>query len=273
MQIDDLEYRLIRSLNIPYMRVKIRQPRLSDIDDESVGLLRYSSYKSLFTLRKEHLNMNEELIDITKDNSFFETLFIIDDYYMKQGLIDRVPFIDMLIMSLIFFLDVNVDTDKISKNVREKYIGIFNEQEQPIFILSNDNFEEFSELIRIICCCNMIEVESDKPKNPYKNESLRRKFEKIQRQNAEVEAKKRKENEITIADMIGLIGINEITKYKLNQDMDNLTIWQLNYIYNGMFVRESNEFTKMQFCSYKFSFEKTPSFNWIKETKVKLPEK
>jgi len=272
MIINDLEYRLARALKIPYMNIKVKQPRLRDIDDDNVGLLRYSSYQSLFTLKKEHLNMNEELIEITKNDSFFVTLFIIDDYYKKQGRKDYIPFSDMLIMSLIFFLDIK-ETDEINKNINEKYISISNEQEQLIFILSNENFEEFSELIRTICCCGMAKLETDEPKFKMKHHSdpnIRKMLEEQVKRYAEEERKKEKENEMTITDVIGIISIG--TNYKLNKDMDDLTIWQLNYIYNGMCIKEGNEFTKMQFCSYKFTFENVPNFNWLKDTKIKLPK-
>jgi len=260
---DTLKYQLVRGVLIPYMNVRIYQPTIHEIDEI---LPSYDSYKYIYCASKDFLQFEEgESLDAFKDNTYFQTLF-----KMKNKLYFRI-----LLSSLEFFLNIKIANDNIRISNDMKIAIVDDEGKNILFTLDDSNFEEFSELIRLICCCEKMTNEEDKdhlkPTTVYKSEALRKMYEDSIKQYNDYQDKKKRENAFTLADIIGSISINEKTKYKF-EDIDKLTMWQLYYIYNGMFVREGNEFTKMQFCSYKFSFENPPDFNWVKEAKVKLPE-
>jgi hypothetical protein len=260
-----LKHYLVRGKPIVYENIKVYQPTISEIDDI---LLSYDSYKFIYCASKGFLKYDDgESIDDFKDCTYFQTLF-----KMKNKL-----YLQMLILSLEFFLNVKVANDNIRISNDMKIAIVDDEGKNILFTLDDSNFEEFSELIRLICCCEKMKVEEDdedilKIDSHYSsNPSIQQKYEKLIKQHNKSEIEKKKENSFTLADMIGIISINEKTKYKF-EDIDKLTIWQLYYIHNGMFIRESNEFDKMQYCSYKFVIEDKPNFDWSKKAKVKLPK-
>ena len=270
MDKSSLEYALIRGLEIPYMGVKVKQPTINDIDE--IGLLRFSSYKSTFIILKEHLQLTDELIVITKDKSFFETLFIIDGYSNNVDS-NTILYTDMLIMSLIFFLGIDINKNMIEKNMENKCISITNKEDQNIFILNNDNFEEFSELIRLVCNCDKLEIDKDTNTNvvQYADADVQKIYEDLIKQHKKDEEEKKKANDITLSDVIGSICINENTKYNY-KNIEELTIWQLFYQFTAMFTKENIDIVKSQYVSGNYTFDKVPDLDWLKKVKVKLPK-
>jgi len=270
MDKSSLEYALIRGLEIPYMGVKVKQPTINDIDE--IGLLRFSSYKSTFIILKEHLQLTDELIVITKDKSFFETLFIIDGYSNNVDS-NTILYTDMLIMSLIFFLGIDINKNMIEKNMENKCISIANTEGQNIFILNNDNFEEFSELIRLVCNCDKLEIDKDTNTNvvQYADADVQKIYEDLIKQHKKDEEEKKKANDITLSDVIGSICINENTKYNY-KNIEELTIWQLFYQFTAMFTKENIDIVKSQYVSGNYTFDKVPDLDWLKKVKVKLPK-
>ena len=265
MRSEQIKYSLARGLPIIYefnnMAIRIFQPTIKEIEEI---LFNYDSYKFVYSATKENLELSDgENIDKYEGLSYFQILF-----KLKNQI-----YFHMLLLSLTFFLKVKLDNIRLYLD--EMKIVIVSDEGQEIFTLDNSNFEEFSEFIRLICCCEKIKNEEDKdhlkPTTFYKNKDLQKMYEDSLKQYNDYMDKKKRENSFTLADIISSISINEKSKYKF-KDIDDLTMWQLYFIYNSMFVREGNEFTKMQFCSYKFSFDDTPNFEWNKEIKIKLPE-
>ena len=252
------------------MGVKIKQFTLEEIEEIDWDM--YDNYKFLFIATKEHLKLNDELLKITKHSSFFDTLFIRDLYMLnKNQLKNDISFVALLRISLSVFLNIDINSIAIDEN--KKSFIISNNDGKIIFILNNDNFEEFSEMIRLICCCDKLSIKKEEKtsKRKYKDQAMQEKYESLKAQLKKNEDKEKHENELTIADMIGAVCINENTKYNF-ENISKLTIWQLYYQFSSMFVKENIEMTKLQFTSEKFKFDKTPDMNWLKKVKVKVPK-
>lgn len=269
--IDNLKYSLIRGFDIPYMNIRIQQPKIKDID--IIGSTMYANYRFLFCAKKEHLKLNDELSELTKDCSFFETLFIRDIYMVENNLLDQGDsFIALLRVSLAFFL--NTDISDTTVDAENKNIHVINkEKNNIIFTLNKSNFNEFSELIRLICNCDMLEFEKEPEykMEHYDDPVIQKMLEESVKRYIEEEKQRKKENEITLADIIGAICINENTKYNFS-NIEELTIWQLFYIFNSMLSKEGVDIVKLQFTSGNFKFDKPPDMNWLNKVKIKLPK-
>ena len=128
-------------------------------------------------------------------------------------------------------------------------------------------------MIRLICNLNVLEIEEEKKikVRKYKDASMQKRYEQLMGQLQTNEDKKKNENSITIADIIGSICTNKNTKYTL-YNIDKLTIWQLFYEFNNMFTMENIDMIKSQYNSGNFQFKNPPDINWLKKVKVKLPE-
>jgi hypothetical protein len=256
-----LERLLIRGLDIPYMGVKVKQPTVKDLDEI---FLDYDSYKFIYSASKDFIQFEEgESIDDYKDYTYFQTLFKLKNKIYFQT----------LILSIEFFLKVKIANDNIRVSNDMKIIIVDDEGKNILFTLDNNNFEEFSELIRLVCCCEKMKVE-DKNKQKirkYKDTAMQQKYETLMIQLKKNEEKKNRENGLTISDVIGAICINENTKYNF-KNIEELTIWQLFYQFNSMFTKENIEIVKSQFTSGNYNFEKVPDMDWLKKVKVKLPE-
>lgn len=269
INIDQLKYYLIRGLPISYKGIKIKQPTLNDLD--KTGVLLFSHYKFLFVAKKEHLGLDDEIIELTKKSSFFETIFIRDIYLANKNVDNRDSYIALLRMSLAFFLDIDVNSTKVDI---ENYSIKIPLEDNNFFELNKKNFDEFSEIIRLICYSEMLEVDTGKPKyklKHYDNLEMRKLLEDSVRRYEEEEKKKQKENATTIADIIGAICVNDKTKYRYD-NIGTLTIWQLHHLFYSMFKKENIEVIKAQFTSGNFKFDKVPDLDWLKKVKVKLPK-
>ena len=274
----DLEWRLVRGLPIFFNNIMIKQPRIEDID--KLGINYYSTMSYIFCIQKEHLPLWDTLQNEFNSKTLFQSLFVQERFYEANNKLDASTSILILLReSLKFFLDIE-DIRKIIIDVdNERFIVIDNREfegkifEVPIFELNNDNFEEFSELIRLICNLNVLEIEEEKKikVRKYKDASMQKRYEQLMGQLQTNEDKKKNENSITIADIIGSICTNKNTKYTL-YNIDKLTIWQLFYEFNNMFTMENIDMIKSQYNSGNFQFKNPPDINWLKKVKVKLPE-
>jgi hypothetical protein len=271
----DLEYILIRGLPIYYQNIEVKQPKIEDID--KIGLLTYLSMTYVFRLQKEHLQLYEEIKDKLNGKSIFESLIIQEEILTKKEdfkIIDSI--IMLLIQSLSFFLDIK-DFNRFEVGDDCIIIHAFKEidgqvQKVPIFKLDNNNFDEFSELIRTITCSNILEIDKEEVNEElehYDDEDLQRLIEEQYKIYKDDKKKEEKENEITISEIIGSICMYENSKYDFTTII-NITMWQIHYYFNFLLEKENIEITKSQFTSGNFKFEKVPNLNWIKKTKVKL---
>jgi hypothetical protein len=258
MNSNTLKYQLVRGLDISYMGIKVKQPTIKDLDEA----LDYDSYKFVYCASKDFLQFEEgENIDTFKDYTYFQTLFKLQNKI----------YIQTLLLSLIFFLKIKVDNIGVRLNTMQ--IIVNDDNGDQIFTLDNNNFEEFSELIRLICSCEKMIIKNDENQKirKYKDFAMQQKYEALMIQLKKNEEKKNRENELTISDVIGSICINENTKYNY-KNIEELTIWQLFYQFNSMFAKENTEIVKSQFTSGNYNFEKVPDIDWLKKIKIKLPE-
>jgi hypothetical protein len=280
---DTLKYNLIRGLDIQYIDknnqiINIKQPKIFDID--KIGLIQYLSLSYIFRIQKEHLKLYDEIKDEIQNKTIFESIIIQEKVFKEKKENNNMnnSLILLLLQSLIFFLDI--DNYKKIK-VKENYDIVINDfiekdgnaSEVPIFTLNNDNFDEFAELIRIITCTDILEIEKNTQikKVHYDDPIMQKMYEEQIKLYLNDEEKKKKENSLTISDIIGSICVNENTKYNFNNIKD-LTIWLLFYQFDSMFKKENIEITKSQFTSGNFSFDMIPDLNWLKKVKVTLPK-
>lgn len=272
---ETLRFNLLFGLPIQYDNINIYQPTIKDYCDLPIRTNGYYIYKYLYCIQPEHLDLDEKLIELLKkDNkSLFEILFIHDEMLkIKNELNGQNSLILNLSLSLSFFL--KIDVNQIKLDVKNQQLIIENkDNNDTLFILNNDNFEEFSALIRLICSSDMMEVKKKDENIKYpKDPSLRKKMEKILRQNAENEERKRKENMTTIVDVMSRVIAHENTKYDYFSIL-NLTIWQLFQEYATMYVREDFDFEKRKITSGQFDYSKQKvDLNWGNKLKIKLPD-
>lgn len=274
----DLEFRLIRGLPIYYQNIEVKQPKIEDID--KIGLLLYLSMTYIFRIQKEHLQLYDEIKDELSGKSIFESLIIQEEILVKKEDFNIQSSMFMLLMqSLMFFLNIK-DINRIKvKNNYKIVIYDFNSingeiNNIPVFTLENSNFDEFSELIRIICNTDILEIENNKSKLEivqYADPNVQKIYEDLIKQHLKDEDKKKEDNNISISDIIGAICVNENTKYNF-ENISKLTIWQLFYQFSSMFEKENIETVKSQYTSGNFQFDKAPNLNWLNKIKVKLPK-
>ena len=272
---DDLKYRLVRGLEIPYNDLIIKQPKISDID--KWGINYYSSMTYVFCMQKEHLQLWDTLQDAFSNKSLFQSLFIQEKYYLRQdGVIKpENSIIALLATSLCFFLGIDIrdievlDDEKIIINYKKEALDkVFNIP----FELNNTNFEEFSELIRIITWNEKYKIKKEENKRVmYDDPNVQKIYEDLLKAHDKEKEEEEQKNNITISDIIGAVSINENTKYKFN-DIDDLTVWQLFYLSKSSFDRENTDITKRQYTSGNFTFDKPPDLNWLEKVRIKLPK-
>lgn len=277
ISVDDLKYRLVRGLDIPYNNIKIRQPKIEDID--TLGINYYSSMSYVFCIQKEHLPLWDTLQNEFNSKTLFQSLFIQEKFYETNNKLDSSTSILILLReSLKFFLGIE-DVKKIIIDIEnERFIVVETQIRgeesflEPIFVLDNNNFEEFSELIRLITWNEVYKIKKDEIKRVlYADESIQKIYDNLIKQHLKEEEKKKQENNISISDIIGAICINENTKYNY-KNINELTIWQLFYQSKSMFDKEHTEIIKMQYTSGNFTFEKPPDLDWLKKVKISLPK-
>lgn len=275
ISIEDLKYRLIRGLDIPYNNLNIRQPKIEDID--VLGINYYSSMSYVFCVQKEHLPLWDTLQNEFNSKTLFQSLFIQERFYEINNKLDASTSILMLLReSLKFFLGIE-DIKKIIIDTKNEQFVVIETQtigdksfDQPIFVLGNNNFEEFSELIRLITCNEVYKIKKEEIKRVlYADESIQKIYDDLIKQHLKEEEKKKQENDISISDIIGAICINENTKYNY-KNINELTIWQIFYQSKSMFDKEHTEIIKMQYTSGNFTFEKPPDLDWLKKVKINL---
>jgi hypothetical protein len=207
----------------------------------------------------------------------FQSFFIQERYYEKNNSLNIDTSILLLLkQSMGFFLNidikniiVDVDNERFivieERMIDNKSMGI------PAFELNNDNFEEFSQLIRIITWNDIYKIEKNEIKKViYADPNVQKMYEDLIKQHLKEEEKKNTENNITLSDIIGAICINENTKYNY-KNIGELTIWQLLYQSKSMFDKEYIDITKVQYRSGNFTFDKPPDLNWLNKIKIKLP--
>lgn len=274
----DLEYRLIRGLPISYQNIEVRQPTIEYID--KIGLLPYLSMTYIFRMQKEHLELYDEIKDRLNGRTIFESLIIQEEILTQKEDFNIQSSMFMLLMqSLIFFFrleDINrIQVKNDYRIVIYEFKNINGEIDNiPIFTLDDSNFDEFSELIRIICNTDVLEIESNKSKLEivqYADPNVQKIYEDLIKQHLKDEDKKKEENNISVSDVIGAVCVNENTKYNF-ENISKLTIWQLFYQFTSMFEKENIETVKSQYTSGNFQFEKAPNLNWLNKVKVKLPK-
>lgn len=283
MNSDSLKYSLIRGLNIVFQdknnqQIKVKQPTIANID--KIGILAYLSLSYIFRIQKEHLQLYDEIKDKLNGKSLFESIIIQEEILNSKSDFKMTDsMIMLLIQSLAFFLDIQ-DFNRIGVSDTVDAIIVYDFKEidkqiykVPIFQLDNSNFDEFSELIRIVTHSEIIEIEKENEIKTvqYADASVQKIYEDLLKQHLKDEEEKKKENSITISDVIGAICINENTKYNY-KNIKELTIWQLFYQFNSMFTKENIEIVKSQFTSGNYTFEKVPDLDWLKKVKVKLPK-
>jgi len=281
MNSDYLKFQLNRGLDIIFkdknhQQIKVKQSRISDIDE--IGLLTYLTLTYIFRIQKEQLKLYEDIQDQLKSKSLFESIVIHENILnSKKDFNISESMVMLLIQSLAFFLDIK-DFNRIgvSNNVDAIIVYDFKELEGqvykvPIFELNNDNFEEFSELIRTITCTDVIQEEKEEMDmlEHYDDEELQRLLEEQYRIYKEDKKKEENENKITIDEVIASVCMSENSKYNFT-NISDLTIWQLNFYFNFLLEKENIEIVKSQFTSGNYNFEKAPDLNWIKKTKIKL---
>lgn len=262
---DDLKLKLILGDNIPYMGLNITQPTVRVIN--TMGYSNYMNYVSIFCMRKENLFSEVEYLNKIKNNSFFESLFIYD----LDNIESNKSVLLLLKLSLCFFLKINIQD--IAIDYQNKILAVLNSNSDIIFELDNSNFEEFSELIRLISNCKLADTKKEeKPKIvSYNDPEIQKIYEDLLKQNQENQVKEEKANEISLADIIKVVCNDYIHSGYNYNTINELTVWQVYDTYKSMSKREEVEFTKTQFCSFKFDFSKnTPNFDWIKPTKIKI---
>lgn len=272
---DDLKYRLVRGLPIEYNGLIINQPKISDID--KMGISYYSSMVFPFCIQKEHLQLWDTLQDVFSGKSLFQSIFIQEKYYIAQDGDIKLEnsIIRLLADSLCFFLNVELNDieplkdDRIIINYKREFMGkIFNIP----FELNDDNFEEFSELIRTITWNEKYKIKKEENKRVmYDDPNIQKIYEDLLKAHDKEKEEEEQKNNITISDVIGAVSINENTKYKFN-DIGELTVWQLFYLSKSSFDREYIDITKRQYTSGNFTFDKPPDLNWLEKVRIKLPK-
>jgi hypothetical protein len=275
MDSETLKFNLLFGLPIKYENINIFQPTIEDYINLPMHINGYYLYKYLFCIRLEHLNIGDDLKNILKKEhkSLFESFFICDELLKQQNkLTSDISLVLQLIYSLSFFLRINIDCFQIDgKN--QQIIITDKEKNEELFILNNDNFEEISAFIRLICSSEIIEIEVKNNNIKYpKDETLRKTMEKLLKQNAETEARKKKENATTLVDIMLRVLAHEDRKYNYFS-LSKLTIWQLLKEYENMYIRENFDFEKRKITSGNFDYSKVKvDLDWGKKTKIKLPE-
>ena len=273
----DLEWRLVRGLPIFFNNIMIKQPRIEDID--KLGINYYSTMSYIFCIQKEHLPLWDTLQNEFNSKTLFQSLFVQERFYEANNKLDASTSILILLReSLKFFLDIE-DIRKIIIDVdNERFIVIETQVkgdksfEEPIFVLDNNNFEEFGKLIRHITWNNIIKIEKEEVKRVrYDDPNIQKIYEDLLKAHDKDKQEEESKNNITISDIIGAVCINENTKYKFN-DIGELTVWQLFYLSKSSFDREYIDITKRQYTSGNFTFDKPPDLNWLEKVKIKLPE-
>ena len=273
----DLEWRLVRGLPIFFNNIMIKQPRIEDID--KLGINYYSTMSYIFCIQKEHLPLWDTLQNEFNSKTLFQSLFVQERFYEANNKLDASTSILILLReSLKFFLDIEdirkiiIDVDNERFIVIETQIVGDKSFEEPIFVLDNNNFEEFSELIRHITWNNIIKIEKEEVKRVrYDDPNIQKIYEDLLKAHDKDKQEEESKNNITISDIIGAVCINENTKYKFN-DIGELTVWQLFYLSKSSFDREYIDITKRQYTSGNFTFDKPPDLNWLEKVKIKLPE-
>lgn len=273
---DDLKYRLIRGVPIHYNGINIKQPTIADID--RIGILTYLSLSYIFRIQKKHLELYDDIKDKLIGKSLFESIIIQEEIInSKENFAIEKSLIMLLIQSVAFFLDIQ-DFKRIGVSDKIDAIIVYDFKEIngeiykiPIFQLDNNNFEEFSEIIRLITYSDIIqeEKEEDDELEHYKDENLQRIIEEQYKKYKEDKRKEEEENKISINEIIGTICVHENSRYDFST-ISNVTIWQLHYYFNFLLEKENIEITKSQFTSGNYTFEKVPDMNWIKKTKINL---
>ena len=257
-----MKYILATGMSIRYQNANIVQHKLKDIN-----MLNYDMFKFVYCATKQNLNLDNE--DISSDYTFFKTMF-----YLKDN-----SLLNVLRESIIFFVKEatheNIIIDKV--NGKECIIVYKSLENVPEFylVLNEDNFNEFSSIIRMICCCEKfkIEIEEKKKNIRFKDKERQKIWEKIkanQKHNKEKAKEKAKENILCIGDIIVKICSHPKSKYNY-LNITELTYYQLVQELNSIFIFDSIEFTKQQYCSYKFEFKKDPDIEWNNKLKVKIP--
>jgi len=276
MNSDDLGYILIRGLDVPYMGIKVKQPTIGDVD--RIGLLNYFGMSYIFRIQKEHLQLYDEIKDKLNGKSLFESLVIQEKVLMsKQDFNYMNSEIMRLVCSLAFFLGIE-DFNKIKITDDYKIVVYdFNEVggqviNKPVFELSEKNFDEFSELIRIITCNDIIELDKDKPKELYAiydDPELQREYDEMMGDYKEKKNKEEDKNKISFNDIIHDICSSKYSKETIDT-ISKRTIWHIFDIYKSMNAQESVDFNKQQYCSYKFEFKENPIIDWKSINKIKV---
>ena len=273
----DLEWRLVRGLPIFFNNIMIKQPRIEDID--KLGINYYSTMSYIFCIQKEHLPLWDTLQNEFNSKTLFQSLFVQERFYEANNKLDASTSILILLReSLKFFLDIEdirkiiIDVDNERFIVIETQIKGDKSFEEPIFVLDNNNFEEFGKLIRHITWNNIIKIEKEEVKRVrYDDPNIQKIYEDLLKAHDKDKKDEESKNNITISDIIGAVCINENTKYKFN-DIGELTVWQLFYLSKSSFDREYIDITKRQYTSGNFTFDKPPDLNWLEKVKIKLPE-
>ena len=273
----DLEWRLVRGLPIFFNNIMIKQPRIEDID--KLGINYYSTMSYIFCIQKEHLPLWDTLQNEFNSKTLFQSLFVQERFYEANNKLDASTSILILLReSLKFFLDIEdirkiiIDVDNERFIVIETQIKGDKSFEEPIFVLDNNNFEEFGKLIRHITWNNIIKIEKEEVKRVrYDDPNIQKIYEDLLKAHDKDKQEEESKNNITISDIIGAVCINENTKYKFN-DIGELTVWQLFYLSKSSFDREYIDITKRQYTSGNFTFDKPPDLNWLEKVKIKLPE-
>jgi len=280
LNIDELTYNLVRELDFNFIDknnqiIKVKQPKIKDIDE--LGLLTYLSYTYIFRIKKEHLQLYEEIKDELNDKSLFESILIHEKYARtKNDFSEMNSDVIRLICSIAFFVGIE-DWAKIGMSDDEKLIEIYDFKEvnnqihkTPIFTFNNDNFDEFSELIRTITCNDIIEQKKDKELySIYDDPELQQAYDELMKNNKEIEEKSENNNIIGFSDIIHDICNNKYSK-ETRDSIGNRTIWSIFDIYSSSISQESVDFNKQQFCSYKFEFKEQPILDWRSINKIKI---
>lgn len=277
MNKDDLEYRLIRGLDVPYMQVLIKQPTIDDID--KYGYVEYSLFTYPFKMQKEHLQLYDEIKNELIDKSLFESIIINDKCLMRKNDFNiNNSMLLLLKHSLAFFLNIQ-NFDMIQFDEDNEKMVIYNSKEFngkvytfPVFSLDKDNFDEFSELIRIINCAEIIESENNKEKQYYAiydDPELQQAYDELMQDSKKKEEESKSENSISFNDMIHDICNSKYSKETIDT-ISKRTIWQIFDIYKSMNIQESVNFNKQQYCSYKFEFKEAPIIDWKKINKIHI---
>ena len=273
----DLEWRLVRGLPIFFNNIMIKQPRIEDID--KLGINYYSTMSYIFCIQKEHLPLWDTLQNEFNSKTLFQSLFVQERFYEANNKLDASTSILILLReSLKFFLGIE-DIRKIIIDIENERFIVIETQivgdksfEEPIFVLDNNNFEEFGKLIRHITWNNIIKIEKEEVKRVrYDDPNIQKIYEDLLKAHDKDKQEEESKNNITISDIIGAVCINENTKYKFN-DIGELTVWQLFYLSKSSFDREYIDITKRQYTSGNFTFDKPPDLNWLEKVKIKLPE-